>query len=161
MEIASPCTVRTSVDLNGCNEQNNELYQMKVDVGMLNTVKNYWAEVSNVSPSSQQNVCIICQCDWLCQSVCLHECLLMSVWLLTVCQCLVMSVSAYMSICIYENLLMSVCLLMSECVLTWMSACQAVCLCRGTCLCQSVCLNECLLMSMAGVPLAIHVVYYS
>ena len=33
----------------------NELYQLKVDVGMLNTVKNYWADVSSVSPSSKQN----------------------------------------------------------------------------------------------------------
>ena len=33
--------VRTSVDLRRCNEQNNELYQLKVDVGMLNTVKIY------------------------------------------------------------------------------------------------------------------------
>ena len=29
-----------------------ELYQLKVDVGMLNTVKIYWADVSNVNPSS-------------------------------------------------------------------------------------------------------------
>ena len=138
MEIASPCTVRTSVDLNGCNEQNNELYQMKLDVGMLNTVKNYWAEVSSVSPSSEQNVCIICQCDWLCQSVCLHECLLMSVWLLTVCQCLVMSVSAYMSICIYENLLMSVWLLMS--VSAYMNVCLSGCLFMSGHLLMSECL---------------------
>ena len=32
----------------------NELYQLKVGVGMLNTVKNYLADVSSVSPSSQQ-----------------------------------------------------------------------------------------------------------
>ena len=30
--------------------KNNELYQPKVDVGMLNTVKIYWADVSSVSP---------------------------------------------------------------------------------------------------------------
>ena len=33
--------VRTSVDLRRRNEQNTELYQLKVDVGMLNTVKSY------------------------------------------------------------------------------------------------------------------------
>ena len=31
--------VGTSVDLRWHNEQNNGLYQLKVDVGMLNTVK--------------------------------------------------------------------------------------------------------------------------
>ena len=30
--------------------KNNELYQPKVDVGMLNTVKIYWADLSSVSP---------------------------------------------------------------------------------------------------------------
>ena len=30
----------------------NELYQLKVDVGMLNTVKIYRADVSSVNPSS-------------------------------------------------------------------------------------------------------------
>ena len=34
--------------------QNNELYQLKVDVGMLNTKKNYLADGSSVSPSSEQ-----------------------------------------------------------------------------------------------------------
>ena len=33
-------------DLCHRNEQNNELYQLKVDVGMLNIVKIYWADVS-------------------------------------------------------------------------------------------------------------------
>ena len=33
--------VRTRVDLRRRNEQHNELYQLKVDVGMLNTVKIY------------------------------------------------------------------------------------------------------------------------
>ena len=33
-------SVRTSVDLRRRNESNNDLYQLKVDVGMLNTV-NY------------------------------------------------------------------------------------------------------------------------
>ena len=37
--------MRTSVDLRRRNEQNNELYQLKVDVGMLNTVKNYLTDV--------------------------------------------------------------------------------------------------------------------
>ena len=32
----------------------NEFYQLKVDVGMLNTVKIYWADVSSVSPSSER-----------------------------------------------------------------------------------------------------------
>ena len=32
----------------------NELYQLKVDVGMLNTVKNDCADVSSVGPSSEQ-----------------------------------------------------------------------------------------------------------
>ena len=32
---------RTSVDLRRRNDYNNELYQLKVDVGMLNPVKNY------------------------------------------------------------------------------------------------------------------------
>ena len=31
-----------------------ELYQLKIDVGMLNTVKIYWADVSSVNPSSEQ-----------------------------------------------------------------------------------------------------------
>ena len=34
--------------------QNNELYQLKVDVGMLNTKKNYFADILSVSPSSEQ-----------------------------------------------------------------------------------------------------------
>ena len=34
--------VRTSVDLCYRNELNNGLYQVKVDVGMLNTVKSYF-----------------------------------------------------------------------------------------------------------------------
>ena len=46
--------VRTSVDLCWCNEQNNELYQLKVDLGMLNTVKNELADVLSISPSSGQ-----------------------------------------------------------------------------------------------------------
>ena len=33
---------------------NTGLYQLKVDVGMLNTVKNYSAGISSVSPSSEQ-----------------------------------------------------------------------------------------------------------
>ena len=38
------------------NEYKNELYQLKVvDVDMLNTVKNYRADVSSVSPSSEKN----------------------------------------------------------------------------------------------------------
>ena len=45
---------RTSVDLRRRNDYNNELYQLKVDVGMLNPVKNYWADVSSVNPSSEQ-----------------------------------------------------------------------------------------------------------
>ena len=32
----------------------NELYQLKVDVGVLNTVKIYWADVSTVNPLSEQ-----------------------------------------------------------------------------------------------------------
>ena len=32
----------------------NELYQLKVDVGTLNTMKTYWADVTSVSPSSEQ-----------------------------------------------------------------------------------------------------------
>ena len=32
----------------------NELYQLKDDVGMLNTVKIYWADVFSVSRSSEQ-----------------------------------------------------------------------------------------------------------
>ena len=32
----------------------NSLYQLKVDVGMLNTVKNDLADASIVSPSSEQ-----------------------------------------------------------------------------------------------------------
>ena len=43
--------VRTSVDPRRRNEKNNELYQLKVDVGMLDTVKIYWADVSSVNPS--------------------------------------------------------------------------------------------------------------
>ena len=35
-------------------EYDNELYQLKVDVGMLNTVKNYWADISSVNPSSKE-----------------------------------------------------------------------------------------------------------
>ena len=31
------------------------LYQLKVDVGMLNTVKNYLVEILSVSPSPEQN----------------------------------------------------------------------------------------------------------
>ena len=46
--------LRTSIDLRRRNELNNELYQLKVDVGMLNTVKIYWAEFSGVSSSSEQ-----------------------------------------------------------------------------------------------------------
>ena len=34
------------------SETNGELYEQKVDVGMLNTVKIYWADVSSVNPSS-------------------------------------------------------------------------------------------------------------
>ena len=48
--------VRTSVDLPQRNEYNNELYQLKVDVGMLNTVKIYWADVSSISPSEQKTL---------------------------------------------------------------------------------------------------------
>ena len=34
---------------------NNELYQLKVDLGMLDTVKIYWADaVWSVNPSSEQ-----------------------------------------------------------------------------------------------------------
>ena len=36
------------------NEYSNELYQLKVDVGMLNTVKIDLADNLNVSPLSQQ-----------------------------------------------------------------------------------------------------------
>ena len=32
---------------------NNELYQLKVDVGMLNTVNIYWADVSIFNPLSE------------------------------------------------------------------------------------------------------------
>ena len=35
---------------------NNELYQMKVDVGMLNIVKIYWADGSSVSPCVGANI---------------------------------------------------------------------------------------------------------
>ena len=31
-----------------------ELYQLRVDAGLLNTVKIYWADVSSVSPSSER-----------------------------------------------------------------------------------------------------------
>ena len=42
--------MRTSIDLHQHNEWNNELYQLKVDVGMLNTVKNnYYADISSVN----------------------------------------------------------------------------------------------------------------
>ena len=34
-------SVRTGVDLRRRNERNNELYELKVDVGMLNTAKIY------------------------------------------------------------------------------------------------------------------------
>ena len=30
----------------------NRLYQLKVDVGMLNTVKNYWDDILSVNPLS-------------------------------------------------------------------------------------------------------------
>ena len=45
--------VRTSVDLRiGVMSKNNKLYQLKVGVGMLNTVKTYCsADVSIVNPS--------------------------------------------------------------------------------------------------------------
>ena len=46
--------VRTIVDLRQRNEKNNGLYQLKVDVGMLNNVKNELADVWSVSPSSEQ-----------------------------------------------------------------------------------------------------------
>ena len=47
--------VRNSVDLRRRNEKHNELYhQLKVDVGMLKTVKIYWTHVSSVNPSSEQ-----------------------------------------------------------------------------------------------------------
>ena len=48
--------VRASVDLRQRTEQNNELYQLKVDVGMLNTVKIYWADVLSVSLSSDEGL---------------------------------------------------------------------------------------------------------
>ena len=32
----------------GSIQRNNELYQLKVDVGMLNTVKIYWADISRI-----------------------------------------------------------------------------------------------------------------
>ena len=44
--------VRTSVDLPQRNEYNNELYQLKVDVGMLNTVKIY--ELMSQALASEQ-----------------------------------------------------------------------------------------------------------
>ena len=46
--------VRTSVGWRRRNEYSNELYQLKVDVGMLNTVKIDLADNLNVSPLSQQ-----------------------------------------------------------------------------------------------------------
>ena len=38
------------------SETNGELYEQKVDVGMLNTVKIYWADVSSVNPTSEQKL---------------------------------------------------------------------------------------------------------
>ena len=40
--------VKPSVDLRLRNESKNELYQVKVDVGVLNTVRIYWADVSSI-----------------------------------------------------------------------------------------------------------------
>ena len=39
-------SVRTSVDLRRRKEQNIRLYQLKVDVGMLNTLKSYFSLVT-------------------------------------------------------------------------------------------------------------------
>ena len=44
MECYSPCIVLVLICI-GVTSKNNELYQLKVDVGMLNTVKNYLADV--------------------------------------------------------------------------------------------------------------------
>ena len=43
-----------------CNQKNNELYQLKVDVGILNSVKNYWTDISSINSSSKQKKGVLC-----------------------------------------------------------------------------------------------------
>ena len=49
-----PVPVRTTVVLDciGVTVSNNRLYQQKVDVDMLNTIKNVLADISTISPLS-------------------------------------------------------------------------------------------------------------
>ena len=46
-----PRLIPSSIQTNNPDDIDG-LYQLKVDVGMLNTVKSYWADISSVDPSS-------------------------------------------------------------------------------------------------------------